>query len=230
MTKTAIISLFVLIYILTFNTQTVNAINDITTNYYIENNEYNNDYNEENYENFKSIHSEYVIPFEDEINENENLPEYEQNLTLFDETIAVEDMNEHIKNTAPSDSPFIDRGDMFIEIGTQLSVNPYYIYAHASIESGYGKSNMAISKGNYFGIGAYNSDPSQACIFINNDDVDKVYIGLYNGTKWIKENYFDEGLDSLYKMISGSKKYAVNDDGTPNYDWMYDISYLMNYN
>lgn len=178
--------------------------------------------------NFNSIHEEYIPHITEEVMNNNNLITYNQNLTIVDERLFdIDKFNEHIKNTAPIDSPFIGRGDMFISIGYELSVNPYYIYAHSSVETGYGKSNIAKSKGNYFGIGAYNSNPSNAYRFVNENEVDKVYHGIYNGTKWIKDNYFDKGLNTLYKMITGKKRYAVYDDGTPNYTWMYDISSLM---
>lgn len=237
MRKIIDISLVIVLLLLYSEPKTVNAINEVTykTKCIEALEQFENDYKIKKYneinEEFQSIHNEYIIPMEDEIKENEMLSNHYKDLTLFgEELLDVNKMNEHIKNTAPSDSPFINRGNMFIEIGNELSVNPYYIYAHASVESGYGRSNMAITKGNYFGIGAFNSNSSKAYRFIDNKSHDKVYIGIYNGTKWIKENYFNKGSNTLNKMISGKRKYAVYDDGTPNYDWMYDISSLMNYN
>lgn len=181
-------------------------------------------------EDFCSIHQEFYemeMDYAIEINNNKN--NIDKDLTLFDfNSVTEEEFNEHILLNSPSDSPFINKGRMFISIGEALNINPYYIYAHASVESSHGKSNLAISKGNYFGIGAFNSDPSLAYTFISDeyDEELKMYIGLYNGAKWIKENYFSNGQNTLNKMLQG-KIYAQLDDGTPNYHWRDTISYLM---
>lgn len=231
------VSLVIVLLLLYSEPKNVNAVNDVTykTNWFetmetLKVKSQNSDYDKIN-EEFQSVHSEYIIPLENEILENESLPNHHKDLTLFGEDLLnVDKMNKYILSTAPKNSPFIGRGEMFINIGNELSVNPYYIYAHASVESGYGLSNIALTKGNYFGIGAFNSDTSKAYRFIDSKSYDRVYTGIYNGTKWIKENYFDRGLNTLNKMISGKRKYAVYDDDTPNYSWMYDISSLMNYN
>lgn len=170
---------------------------------------------------FNSIHKEYI---ELEYIETYEDPTLMTNLNTFQGTnININDFNDHIRNNSPENSPFIDKGEMFINIGYELDVNPYYIYAHAALESGHGMSNMCKTKGNYFGIGAYNSSPESALSF----DKTSMYSSIYNGTKWIKDNYFNKGQDSLYLMLYGNKSYAVYDNGEPNVNWANNILSLM---
>lgn len=171
-------------------------------------------------EKFRSIHSEYVEVYVDNIDFNINTPLD----TLDGVNLNISDFNDHIEANSPADSPFIDQGEIFVEIGKYLNINPYYIYAHASLESGHGKSRICIDKGNYFGIGAFNSDPYNCALTFDGNNMAE---SIYYGAKWIKENYFDKNQNTLYSMLYGGKKYAVNNDGSPNDSWAYKILSLM---
>ena len=46
-----------------------------------------------------------------------------------------------------------------IAVGRQMNINPLYILAHAILESGWGKSEIATKKNNLFGYGAYDENP-----------------------------------------------------------------------
>ena len=103
--------------------------------------------------------------------------------------------NKYIASKAPKNSPFRGRADVFLKASEITGLDPRYIFAHASIESAYGKSNLARNRGNYFGIGAYDSNPGNA--FNMGDSLEE---GIINGAKWIKEKYYDKGRTTLNKM------------------------------
>jgi beta-N-acetylglucosaminidase len=139
------------------------------------------------------------------------------NLNLYP-IITIDEMNKFIKAVAPSDSPFIGRGEDFLKISQLNGVDPRYYFAHACVETGYGKSDIAKKKGNYFGINAVNSNPNKA--YDMGDDMSE---GLENGAGWIRANYIDRGYNTLDKMIY-SGGYAVYNNGKPNTGWITQIS------
>ncbi|AWC30894.1 hypothetical protein CG478_019120 [Bacillus cytotoxicus] len=57
------------------------------------------------------------------------------------------------------DSPLVGHGQDFIEAQNNHGVNALYLAAHAILESGYGKSEIAYRKHNLFGLRAYDWDP-----------------------------------------------------------------------
>lgn len=132
--------------------------------------------------------------------------------------VTIDEMNEFIKDVSPSDSPFIGKGETFLKASQLTGLDPYYIFSHASVESGYGRSNIAVSKNNYYGIAAFNNDPNNAYHMGNNIDE-----GIINGAIWIKKNYIDKGYNTLNKMVYLGK-YCLYDDGTPSDKWVNDIS------
>ena len=131
--------------------------------------------------------------------------------------ISVEELNEWIAERAPADSPFIGKAEIFLEAAKESELDPKYIIAHAGLESGWGTSDIARDKYNFFGISAFNHDPYNSA-----KTFDSFKQGIIEGAKWIKRNYIDNGQDTLSKMIYGDKDnvYCVNDDGTPSQSWI----------
>lgn len=103
--------------------------------------------------------------------------------------------NKYIASKAPKNSPFRGRADVFLKASEITGLDPRYIFAHASVESSYGKSNFAVNRGNYFGIGAFDRNPNNA--YNMGDGLEE---GIINGAKWIKEKYYDKGRTTLNKM------------------------------
>lgn len=122
--------------------------------------------------------------------------------------ITAEEIDAFIKKKKSS-SPF--KGSYFIEAAEKSGLDPRYILAHAAIESAWGTSNLA-KKGNFFGIGAYDSNP------INSDSTGKyanssVRTGIINGAVWIKNNYYNKGQTTVYLMRhdpNGSHNYCIS--------------------
>lgn len=114
-------------------------------------------------------------------------------------TITIDQMNKIIDywdKCNGGNSPFKGNGEIFINAAKETGLDPVYILAHAGIESAWGTSYYATNYHNYFGIGAFDSDPDNAINYSNNE----MKQGIIEGAKWIKENYYNQGQTSLYSM------------------------------
>lgn len=144
-------------------------------------------------------------------------------LTKF-EAITVDDLNAYIKSKSPKDSPFINQGQVFIKASKESGLDPKFIFSLASLESSFGRSQIARDKNNYFGIAAYNDTPYQSAKHFGSGLED----GIVNGAIWIAKNYTYNGDVTIAQMQSGSKVYCQTDDGNPNYNWISQLLVLMN--
>jgi beta-N-acetylglucosaminidase len=120
-------------------------------------------------------------------------------------SISVEDMNRIIDyyESTIGKTGFSGHGSAFIKAAEATGLNPIYIYAHASVESGYGTSYLARTRHNYFGINAVDSDPGKADIM--GSSVDE---GIMAGAMWIKKHYYSNGYTTLASMQAAG--YASN--------------------
>ena len=123
--------------------------------------------------------------------------------------LSAGQLNNWIRATSPS-SPFNGQGNVFMEAQKQSGLDARYILAHAALESGWGKSNIAKKYNNYFGIGAFDNDPNNAKNFSNSG----LASGIINGAKWIAKNYYNSSYKqkTLYKMRNnnGVHQYATD--------------------
>ena len=136
--------------------------------------------------------------------------------------VTAKELNTWIDKQAPKDSPFRNNGEVFIEASKKSKLNPYYIVAHAALESAWGTSAIANEKHNYFGITAYNNSPGQSAT-----SFDSFTNGIIGGAEWIAKNYTTEGQNTLDSMIFGPKAYCQLNDGTPSQAWINQISDIM---
>jgi len=124
-------------------------------------------------------------------------------------------------------SPFRNNGQAFIDAAAATGLDPRYILAHAIWESGDGLSQISREKGNYFGIGAFNSDPyNKAYNFTGNQPSE----GIRQGAQWIRKHYVDKGNNSLYKMLYNNNPGAyatLDDEKTPSNGWAQGIAGIM---
>lgn len=134
--------------------------------------------------------------------------------------LSDDELNAWINAKAPDGSPFRNRGSIFNEASRASGLDPRYIFAHASVESGYGKSHMG-SKNNYFGIGAFDSSPYRSAKYMGSG----LRAGIIEGAKWIAKNYTNNGQHTLFLMIhgkNGSHRYA-----SAGNHWINQISTIM---
>lgn len=114
--------------------------------------------------------------------------------------------------------------DAFIEAGQKSGLDPKYIFAHCMLETGWGSSTIWKDKNNPFGIAAYNATP-----YSSSYDYASPEEGVVKGAQWIKDNFTTPGQDTLQKMEYADKHhmYAEMDDGSPNEEWINNISSIM---
>ena len=93
-----------------------------------------------------------------------------------------------------SKSPFT--GKAINKAAKASGLDPRYILAHAALESAWGLSEYGRKHHNYFGIGAFDSNPDNAKNFGNSG----MTTGLVEGAKWIRREYYDKGQKTLYQM------------------------------
>lgn len=72
----------------------------------------------------------------------------------------------------------------FDSASKKYNINPYYLLAHFSLESGWGSSRIWNDKNNGFGIGAFDDAPyTKAYTFSSQEE------GILKGAEWIAYNY-----------------------------------------
>lgn len=124
--------------------------------------------------------------------------------------ITVEDMNkiiDYYDAHINGGTPFKGKGYVFVKASEETGLSPIYIFAHAAAESYYGKSYLAQTRHNYFGINAVDSNPGRA-----NSMGDSIDEGIIEGAYWIKRHYYDNGYVNLRSMHDAG--YASD----PNWD------------
>ncbi|MFB5068281.1 MAG: phage tail spike protein [Aerococcus sanguinicola] len=123
--------------------------------------------------------------------------------------ISAQAINNWVKAKNPK-SPFNGQGNVFLEAQKQSGLDARYILAHAALESAWGTSNIARRYNNYFGIGAFDSNPDNARNYSNSG----LAAGIIGGANWIAKNYYNSSYKqtTLYKMRhnGGVHQYATD--------------------
>ncbi len=87
-----------------------------------------------------------------------------------------------------ADSPLINLGQTFVDVGKELNINPIYIAAHAAQESNWGTSRLAKDKNNLFGWGAYDKAPYASALTFRTKEE-----GIKYAMQRIKNLYLTQG-------------------------------------
>lgn len=138
-------------------------------------------------------------------------------------TLTVEDMNYLISawdNRIGRSTGFTGQGAAFIKAAKKTGYNPVYLFAHAAVESAWGQSDFAVSRGNFYGINAVDTDPNRAS-YLGNSTHD----GLINGAEWINANFYKNGYTTLSRMESGN--YATDPKWAKNIIAIMNASYTI---
>ncbi|PEC12333.1 glucosaminidase domain-containing protein [Bacillus toyonensis] len=113
------------------------------------------------------------------------------------------EIDANIKKYHP-DSPLIGHGNDFVEAQAKHGVNALYLAAHAILESGYGKSEIAYRKHNLFGLRAYDADPFKYAKYLPTFGDSISYNANYVREKYLEKNgsYFNgptlKGMNVMY--------------------------------
>ena len=129
--------------------------------------------------------------------------EFTQNTDLKKKpTLTVNDMNKLISiwdKRVPGGTRLTGQGAAFIEAAKKTGYNPVYLFAHAAVESAWGSSHYAVSRGNYYGINAVDTNPDNASIMGSTKTE-----GIVKGGEWIDSNFYKNGYITLNEMCNGN--------------------------
>lgn len=120
-------------------------------------------------------------------------------------------------------TPFHNNGSVFIKASKESGLDPLYLFAHAAIESGWGRSPLARTKCNYFGIAAFDKNPNNAYHMGNTLEE-----GICAGAVWIANNFYKKGAYSLETMKAHG--YATDGNWESKIEHVWNQSYAMWWN
>lgn len=121
--------------------------------------------------------------------------------------MTAEQVNAWIDKYAPKNSVLRGQGAAFVEAARRTGLDVRYLVAHAALETAWGTSNIARTKNNFYGIGAFDSDPYGGA-----HRWGSVAEGIIGGAEWILKNFTLRGQDTLYEMRhnGGKHEYATD--------------------
>ncbi|MGG0299975.1 S-layer homology domain-containing protein [Bacillus albus] len=117
-----------------------------------------------------------------------------------------------------SDSPLVGNGKDFIQAQNEYGVNALYLAAHAILESGYGKSEIAYRKHNLFGLRAYDWDP-----FAHAKYLPSYALSISYNADYVRKNYLEP--DARY--FKGYTLPDINDKYATDKSWAGKIANIM---
>jgi len=134
------------------------------------------------------------------------------NLDLtYASNVTGKEIDADIKKYQP-DSPLIGHGNDFVAAQAQYGVNALYLAAHAILESGYGKSEIAYRKHNLFGLRAYDQDPFKYAKYLPTFGDSISYNANYVRDKYLEENgsyYYGPTLQGMNVMYSTDQEWST---------------------
>lgn len=100
----------------------------------------------------------------------------------------------------------------------KYNLNEIYLISHAFLESGYGRSYFASGRAgvyNYFGIGAFDSNPNNAINYARSHGWTTPSKGIIGGARFVRRGYISQGQNTLYRMRwnpkhPGTHQYATD--------------------
>lgn len=121
---------------------------------------------------------------------------YYQYLPLRSQTnYTGEQLTTYLNSKANSSTSKLNNtGEIFVKYQNQYGVNALLAASFAALESGWGKSSIAINKNNLFGLNAVDSNPGNA------DTFDSVEDSIYNFTSsWMSKRYLNAKYTNLFR-------------------------------
>lgn len=119
--------------------------------------------------------------------------------------VAVEKLNEILKGKGTLNG----KGQAFADACKKYELNEIYLIAHAILESGSGTSNFASGNSgyyNYFGIGAFDSNPNNAINFAKKKGWTTPEKAIIGGAEFVRKDYIAQRQNTLYRMRWNPKK------------------------
>ncbi|MED0991179.1 S-layer homology domain-containing protein [Bacillus nitratireducens] len=131
--------------------------------------------------------------------------------------VTPQEIDNYIKRYHP-DSPLVGVGQDFTKAQNEYGVNSLYLAAHAILESGYGKSEIAYRKHNLFGLRAYDWDP-----FAHAKYLPSYGLSISYNADYVRKNYLEQGA----KYFNGYTLPAMNVMYSTDKEWAGKIANIM---
>ncbi|MDO4183128.1 MAG: glucosaminidase domain-containing protein [Coriobacteriia bacterium] len=166
-------------------------------------------------------------------------PEFYQFAILSDGysgAVTAEQLDAWIDMNAGEGSMFKGAGKYFIAAAARYHVNEVYLLAHAALESAWGTSLLATGgidgyggAYNFFGVGAYDSNPSYGAVYAAEHGWTTVEAAVMGAAEFISSTYVNGsyGQNTLYTMRWNVKNGAVHQYASSPL-WAGSIAKLMN--
>lgn len=119
--------------------------------------------------------------------------------------LSVDKLNEILKGKGTLNG----KGQAFQDACKKYEINEIYLIAHAILESGAGTSHFASGNSgyyNYFGIGAFDSNPNNAINFARNEGWNTPEKAIIGGAEFVRKGYIGQGQNTLYRMRWNPKR------------------------
>jgi peptidoglycan hydrolase-like protein with peptidoglycan-binding domain/beta-N-acetylglucosaminidase len=104
-------------------------------------------------------------------------------------------------------------GASFVDAQEAYGVNATFLMSHAILESGHGKSNIALTKNNIFGYGAYDYDPGNLAGIYPSEDY-----AIHYQAYVVRQGYLDPG-GYFYMPSQGPTLDGMNEHYATDEDW-----------
>jgi hypothetical protein len=114
--------------------------------------------------------------------------------------------------TVPN-SPLIALAPDMVRVGAALNLNPYYIAAHAALESAWGTSEVARQRNNLFHFGASDTCPAECAVYYSNpiESLEQVMTHIRQEYLTVGGAYYHNGttLRSLNRHLKPDQSWSV---------------------
>ena len=110
--------------------------------------------------------------------------------------ITADELQSFMNSYAGGGKNFQGKAQVFIDAGKASGLDPRYLMAHAAVETGWGTSHICTAYNNFYGIGAFDTNPEYSSNYANGSFAS----GVIDGAKWIRKNYYDAGQKTLHQM------------------------------
>lgn len=128
--------------------------------------------------------------------------------------VSIDNLNKLLKGKGTLSG----QGKAFADACKKYNVNEIYLIAHALLESANGTSNFASGRYgiyNFFGINAHDNNPNLAINYAKRQGWTTPAKGIAGGAKFVRNDFFNKGKDTLYRMRwnpknPGTMQYATD--------------------
>ena len=122
-------------------------------------------------------------------------------------------------------------GTAFVAAAKAYCLNEVYLLSHAILESAWGTSHLASGDTgayNFYGIGAYDSDPEHGSVVANQEGWTTPYGAIMGAAKWISKNYVNDTYypqNTLYEMKWNSNYCSAITPGSVGHEYATDVDW-----